>query len=112
MSIVKSNVLFIFGQFLLDAFTRWLSPSSSTQPTFANKDDCCTGWPTETNDNWHETPTDYIWYSSPMNEWEAASLPPGWIDFIPSTTLTKQQFRRTQKQHQTSEFQQLSGLAS
>jgi hypothetical protein len=113
MSIVKTNVLFVFGQFLLDAFTRWLSPHSfATKPMFANENNCYAGWPTETNDNWHETSTDYIWHSSPVNEWEASSLPAEWVDFVPDTTLTKRLFRQTQKQHRMREFQQISGLAS
>jgi len=39
----------------------------------------------ETSDNWHEDPTDYIWHEAPTNEWEAsATLPPGWITEPPS----------------------------
>jgi hypothetical protein len=85
---MKTNIPFIFGQFLREVFERWLPKTSPILPTLVY-DDGYTGWPTETNDNWHENSDDYIWHASPTNEWEAASLPPGWGDFTPSTTLTK-----------------------
>jgi hypothetical protein len=77
------NILFIFGQLLRNILERWWANrqnSFSTPPPLTYIDD--TIWP-ETNNNWHEDPNVFVWHASPTNEWEAASLSPGWGDFTP-----------------------------
>jgi hypothetical protein len=92
-------ILFILGRFLRNHLVWWWAnrqnPFLTPPSPLVYIDD--TIWP-ETNDNWHKDPNVYIWHASPTNEWEAASLPPGWGDFTPplTTALTLQQRRQAE----------------
>jgi hypothetical protein len=55
-------------------------------------------WP-ETDDNWHENSIDDMeWEPTPLNDWEAASLPEPWWNELPphSSALPPKERRRAE----------------
>ena len=79
------------GQFVRQTLERW---RPITKPRFPFSEPTRANTWSETNDNWHEDPNVYVWHEAPTNGWEAAALPPGWLDFTVQptpTTLTPQE---------------------
>ena len=74
----------LLGQFVRKRLERWWTvqrnlPPALLLPLVLDNEPT---W-SETSDNWHENPEFYIWHEAPTNEWEAAMLPDGWLDFTP-----------------------------
>jgi len=98
------DILFILflGRFLRQNLERWWNDRQNSPPALSSPlvytDD--TVW-SETSDNWHEDTTEYVWHAAPTNEWEAsATLPDGWLDFVPPPTALSPQERRQREYNQ------------
>jgi hypothetical protein len=95
-------ILFILGRFFRNNLVRWWTNWQNSLPIPSSLlvyvDD--TIW-SEMSNNWYEDPYVYVWHAASTNEWEAATLPPGWGDFTPppTTALTPWQWRQA-KYHQ------------
>jgi hypothetical protein len=86
---IQTLLILFLGRFLGHSLVQWWirrQNSLSPSPPLLYIDDSI--WP-ETNDNWHDLPTDDMhWEPAPLNEWEAVGLPePWWDEFsLPLTT--------------------------